>query len=60
MKGKAIWPTCYNCFARRYSHPNSPCLASSRGNLDKDKQGALGLFMTDEELTKQQLFHNFS
>ena len=28
--------------------------------LDKDKQGALGLFITDEQLTKKQLLHNFS
>ena len=29
-------------------------------HLDKDKQGALGLFIiTDEQLTKQQLLHNF-
>ena len=29
-------------------------------HLDKDKQGALGLFITDEQLTKKQLLHNFS
>ena len=29
-------------------------------HLDKDKQGALGLFITDEQLTKKQLLQNFS
>ena len=29
-------------------------------HLDKDKQGALGLFITDEQLTKKQVLHNFS
>ena len=29
-------------------------------HLDKDKQGALGLFITDGQLTKEQLVHNFS
>ena len=29
-------------------------------HLDKDKQGALGLFITDEQLTEKQLLHNFS
>ena len=28
-KRKALWLTCYKCFARKYSHPNCPCLASS-------------------------------
>ena len=29
-------------------------------HLEKDKQGALGLFITDGQLTKEQLVHNFS
>ena len=29
-------------------------------HLDKDKQGALGLFITDGQLKKKQLLHNFS
>ena len=29
-------------------------------HLDKYKQGALGLFITDGQLTKEQLVHNFS
>ena len=28
-------------------------------HLDKDKQGALGLFITDEQFTKKQPLHNF-
>ena len=47
-------------FCKKISHPNSPCLALAVWHLDKDKQGALRLFITDEQLTKRQLLHNFS
>ena len=60
LKGKAMWPTCYKCFARRYSHPNSPCLASSRVAFGQRQTRGSGLFITDEQLTKKQLLHNFS
>ena len=56
-----MWPTCYKCFAR-IDILILTVLAWSPvvWHLDKDKQGALGLFITDEQLTKKQLLDNFS
>ena len=43
--------------------PRASALTSARipfSSPDKDKQGALGLLITDEQLTKKQVLHNFS
>ena len=52
VKGKAMSPTCYNCVARTYSHPNSPFLASSHVPF-RQRQIRASRVVYNEQLTKK-------